>query len=212
MQSKNVIILLAAAFLFYRLTAQRKNLQPGVEDPYLARRYNIHLIPGNKNNYRSGQIPKSKLAEFIKKYDIKTIVRLNGNNLDSQKYSSDPQTSQDEERKICEANGCKFVVINAHEGYQPGKGYVLSGEKAYQRLKEGNTLIHCLHGADRTGAMVGYYLKKSGIMPNTTDIWNYTTNLNSWKSYIKAGKFYNTTYAKYAETFIPIAEIKKLTK
>jgi protein-tyrosine phosphatase len=31
-------------------------------------------------------------------------------------------------------------------------------------LRKGNTLVHCTHGADRTGAIIGRYYVEEGIM------------------------------------------------
>ena len=206
----NVIFLSIAALFILRSFMQKKNLNPEIEDPALSKRYNIHLIPDGKNNYRSGQIPKDKLADFIRKYGIKRIVRLNGDGLDSQKYTSDPKFSREDEKKLCQSLGCEYVSLSSHLGYKSGKGYEISGQKAYDLLKDGNTLIHCLHGADRTGGMVGYYLKKANVINDPKKLWQYTTKYNSWNSLIRQRKFFNSGYDKYAETFITIPEIRRI--
>lgn len=207
----SVIFLAVAALFIVRSFAQKKNLNPEQEDPALSKRYNIHLIPDGKNNYRSGQIPKDKLADFIRKYGIKKIVRLNGDGLDSQKYTSDRQFSRAEEKALCQSLGCEYVSLSSHQGYKSGKGYETSARLAYDLLKDGNTLIHCAHGADRTGAMVGAYLKRANIITDPKKLWQYTTQYNSWNSLIRQRRFFNSGYDKYAETFITIPEIKRIT-
>ena len=206
------IVFVVSALFILRSFAQKKNIDPEIEDPALSKRYNIHLILGGNNNYRSGQIPKDKLADFIKKYGIKRVVRLNGDGLDSQKYTSDRQFSRAEEKALCQSLGCEYVSLSSHQGYKSGKGYETSAKQAYDLLKSGNTLIHCAHGADRTGAMVGAYLKKSNILTDPKKLWQYTTQYNGWNRMIKANRFFGSGYDKYAETFITIPEIRQITK
>jgi protein tyrosine/serine phosphatase len=210
MTNNKYILFLLAAFISYKLIAQRASKDPEIEDPDLSRIYNIHLIPDGLNNYRSGQIPKTKLAEFIKKYNIKQIIRFNGDGLDSRKRTSDPTTSIAEEKKICNDNGCKFIQISAHKGYKPDEGYTVSRDEVIKIAKKGNTLIHCLHGADRTGAMVGGYLKMTGKLTDPAKLWKYTTKYNGWRRMIKAGRFFGSGYDKYAETVIPKNKIREL--
>lgn len=207
--ANNYIVLAVGGFLLYKLL-QKPKLDPEVADPNLSRNYNIHLIPDGKSNYRSGQIPKTKLEDFIKKYGIKQIIRFNGDGVDSRKRTSDPQTSIAEEKAICEKLNCKFYFVSAHKGYTPGKGYVTSLNEITDILQKGNTLIHCLHGADRTGGLVGGYLKKTNVITDPVKLWNYTTQYNGWKKMIRAGKFFGSGYDKYAETFITKPKIKAI--
>ena len=210
-KSKNIFLLIVSGLLVSRLFAQKKTaLNPETEDPALSRAYNIHLIPDGLANYRSGQIPKTKLADFIRKYNIKQIIRFNGDGVDSRKRTSDPTTSIAEEKKICEENGCKFFQLSSHKGYKPGQGYTTSRDQVTEILKKGNTLIHCLHGSDRTGGMVGGYLKMTGKMTDPAQLWNYTTQYNGWRRMIKSRRFFNSGYDKYAETFITKDKIKEL--
>lgn len=208
--SKRVVLLILAGLFVYRLFGQKKVLNPEIEDPALSRTYNIHLIPDGLANYRSGQIPKTKLAEFIRKYNIKHIVRFNGNAVDGRKRVSDPITSIDEERKICEDNGCQFHFINSHKGYKPGQGYTVSRDQVTEILKKGNTLVHCAHGADRTGGLVGGYLKMTGKMTDPAELWKYTTQYNGWRRMIRERRFFNSGFDKYAETFITKDKIREL--
>lgn len=170
-------------------------------------KYNFHLIPDGKNNYRSAQISLADYPEIIKTHGIKNIIRMNA--------AETSGVAPDEEKKMCEKEGCTYNFINAHEGYVSGKGYVGTLKKVLPILKKGNTLVHCTHGADRTGYVVASYLRDIGSIPSLgekTDkdnLWKYTTQYNSWNNYINSGKFFDTGYAKYADAFYPIEELKK---
>ena len=186
--------------------AQEKKMPP------LDANYNLHKIPDNLNNYRSNQIPvrikpdgtlEGPYPEIIKKYGIKTIIRMNGDGSDGRASRKWPITTIDTERKMCEILGCTFYYINAHGPIEPGNGYQQTNKKIVEILKKGNALIHCAHGADRTGGHVGGYLKKMGIMTDIDQIWDYTVSKNSWMYYIKQGKFFGSGYDKYANIFYP---------
>ncbi len=171
-----------------------------VDDANLVKTFNFHKVPVGNNNYRSGQITGDILPSVIKKYGIKNIIRLNGDGADAQKNSRLSALSVADEKEICEQNGCKFHQISSHQGYnKKGGGYVKSLEQVSRIMDQGNTLIHCRHGADRTGGMVGGYLKNKG-WGTEDEIWDYTTKYNSW---LQMGRqtFYRG-YNKYAESFI----------
>jgi hypothetical protein len=195
-----------------QLGLEDKDLE--VEVPQdLKTKYNFHSIPDGKNNFRSAQIEGSVLPAVIKKFGIKNIIRLNGDGVDAKHRSSHEPLSVSDEKKICESLGCKFHKISSHEGYKEGEGYVGSLRKIIPILSEGNTLIHCAHGADRTGGLVGGYLKKTGKMTDLDDLWNYTTKYNGWKRMIDSGRFFGSGYDKYADTFYPMDKmIEKFSK
>ncbi len=179
-----------------------------VDDSKLEKEFNFHKIPDGKNNYRSAQLTPELTEYVIKKYNIKNIIRLNGDGSDAKHRSSHPITNRDVEKRVCEQNGCAFYPISSHSGYKVGEGYVGSVNKVKSILDGGNTLIHCAHGADRTGGMVGGYLKKSGVITNPDDLWNYTTQYNGWNRMIKNGRFFGSGYDKYADSFYPISDLK----
>ena len=165
-------------------------------DPAFEKKNNFHVIPDGKNNYRSAQMSLEDLQKVIKNYGIKTVVRMNGNGADTH-----TGISIESEKDLCKLLGCNFVFLNAHEGYFKGKGYLQSITKANKLLNAGNTLIHCNWGADRTGFIVGAYLKNAGIITDPEALWNYTIQFNSWNYYIKKGAF--KPYFKYAEAILP---------
>lgn len=186
-----------------------KSLNPEVEDAELSKKFNFHLIPDGKNNFRSAQFTKEELPYIIKKYGIKNIIRLNGDGTDSQHKSSYGQTPKSEEERICNENGCKFYFVNAHDGYKAGEGYIGSINQVIPILNEGNTLIHCAHGADRTGYLVATYLQKENVMTNKDDLWSYTTQFNRWQDMMNKDRFFGSGYDKYADGFYPISELSK---
>ena len=186
----------------------KKSLVPEQEDPKLSEKFNFHLIPDGKNNYRSAQFTLDVYPEIIKKYGIKNIVRMNGDAGDSKHTSSMPETPRSAEEKMCKDLGCNYIFVNAHEGYKEGQGYLQSYNKIAPILKQGNTLIHCTHGADRTGGMVASYLLRNGYAKDKDKLWQYTTQFNNWNDYIKRGRFFGSGYDKYADAFYPISELK----
>ena len=204
-------ILAGTAIFFYLLKISKKPASAPVSaiDPIYKKEFNLDIIPDGKNNYRSGQITASKLPEIIKKYNIKQIIRMNADGGDAWNLPKHGPTSRATEKAICDKLGCKYIFINAHKGYKPGKGYTQSLSEISALLDRGNVLIHCAHGADRTGGMVGGYLLSRKFLPDPKSVWNYSIKYNQWPYYIKTGQFFGK-FDKYAETFIPIPDIKKM--
>lgn len=190
-----------------------KEVDEEVKDmPSLDDNFNLYQIPDGLNNYRSAQIPvriksdgtfEGPYPDIIKKYGIKTIIRMNGDGSDGRKSKKWPITTKDTEKKMCEILGCTFYYINAHGPEEPGNGYQVTNKKITEILKQGNVLIHCAHGADRTGGHVAGYLKKTGKITDIDRLWDYTVKYNSWQYYIKQGKFFGTGYETYANIFYP---------
>jgi protein tyrosine/serine phosphatase len=169
-----------------RVLGQPQILEQNKKTVNITKQYNFHIVPDGKNNYRSAQLPINVFEKVIEKYDIKTIIRLNGDGGDSKHTSSDPGTSIDSEKKLAEKMGVTFYQIYA------------KGDKNQQKvndlLSQGNVLIHCAHGADRTGGNVGGYLYNV-LGWDTKKIWEYTTKYNGWnrmvlndpKSFVSGG-------------------------
>ena len=162
----------------------------------------FYQIP-NSTNFRSGQPTLPQLAYILETYDIKHIVRMNGNNETSPVGKT--KVTWDEERKMAECYGVEFHFINAHKPRYGEKidgvnlGYTKSMEEIQPYLEKGNTLIHCRNGSDRTGYQVAKYLQNRG-MTDQQSLWDYTTNYNGWceQSTEKFGSGYDT----YAQGFI----------
>lgn len=187
----------------------KRSLNPEVEDAELSEKFNIHLIPDGLNNYRSAQITLDQYPAFLKKYGIKNVIRMNGDGNDSKHKPQFPSTTIAEEKAMCEKEGCNFYNINAHNGYKYGQGYVGSINEILPIMAKGNSLIHCAHGADRTGYIVATHLQKSGKANDRDVLWEYTTQYNGWQGRINKGKFFDSGYDKYADAFYPIDLLKK---
>ena len=168
--------------------------------------YNFHQVPDGLNNYRSAQLPPELLDYVIKKYGIKNVIRLNGDGHDARHRRTDVEVPSETEKATCEKNGCVFNKVSSHRGYVPGQGYTESIKQVNSIMSKGNTLIHCAHGADRTGGMVAAWLKNSGKMTDLNQLWDYTTSKNSWLSLIKNGGFWKG-YHKYADGFFPVDKL-----
>lgn len=183
-------------FLEKKTDMDQKNIGD-VDDKTLKNEFNFHLIPDGKNNYRSAQIPvkineKNYLSEIIDKYRIKTIIRFNGDGADSRHKSTHPSTSIQDEKGLAESKGVKFYLLSSTRDQ----------DKVNSLLRGGNVLLHCAHGADRTGGNVGGYLKEIGF-GDTDKIWSYTTQYNSWNKMVKNNPvgFQNGGYLKQAQKF-----------
>lgn len=168
-----------------------------IGDETLKNEFNFHKIPDGKNNYRSAQIPVSIgerqfLGEVLDKYGIKRIIRFNGDGKDSHHRSSHPQTSIQDEEQMAKDKGIEFHKLSSTRNH----------DKVKSLLNQGNVLIHCAHGADRTGGNVGGYLKSIGF-GDTDDIWKYTTQYNGWNSMVKNNptKFVDGGYLRQAQHF-----------
>lgn len=141
----------------------------------------FRAIP-NSNDWRSSQPSAKQLEQFLKTHKIQYVIRMN-----SSKES--PNIPISVESKICKKYGATLIFINAHEGYVKGQGYIKSAKQIEKYLSKYVCLIHCKHGFDRTGAMVGYYLKIRKIPPSKIIAHN------KWKDYLKKkGKSYKPYY------------------
>ena len=176
------------------------SFDPEKEDAGISKTYNIHLIPDNLSttnpNYRSAQMPLKELKYFLEKYGVKRVIRLNGDGGDGRHRKSDPSTSIQEEKNLCKSLGIEFNKLSSTKDQ----------EKVNEILSKGNTLIHCAHGADRTGGNVGGYFYTKKVNPNldsTEEIWNYTTKYNGWNKMVKNNPdgFSSGGYLKQAQKF-----------
>lgn len=125
----------------------------------------VYEVPGGANNYRSAQPSLEQLESVLGKGAIRTVIRLNGNGKDSGGVPAE------QEKALCEKFNTRFLVINPHRKDAP--------RIIHQLLSEGRCLIHCKHGFDRTGAMVGYHLRKLGY--SKEEVIQY----NGWEGYLE---------------------------
>lgn len=166
-------------------------------DPEISEKYNFHLIPDGKGtNYRSAQFPLEIMKQMYPKYSIKNVIRLNGDGNDGRHLKSDKSVSTEEERKMCRDIGCNFYDLSP----------ISDQDQVNEILSKGNTLIHCAHGADRTGGNVASYLytkKQNPKLTTTEDLWKYTTQYNDWNSLTikKPNTFTEDVYLEQAKKF-----------
>ena len=141
-------------------------------------------IPDCNNCWRSGQLTLDSLKSMIVDHKVTRVIRMNGNGQDS------GGVPIEQERRLCEMFNVEFYYLNAHKGYIEYKGYDTSNREAFKLLSQGNVIIHCLHGFDRTGSVLAYYLGKKGYTQE--QIISY----NGWRDYLRQK---GLEYNKYFE-------------
>jgi len=103
--------------------------------------FNFHKV--DDGVYRSAQITPWRLKKIIKKYNIKTIINLRGNN---------KNYIYKREKEICEELGVEYqtISISSRNPHDIRKEEI---EKLIYLLKNAKkpVLFHCKAGADRTG-------------------------------------------------------------
>jgi|694.fasta_scaffold15858_18 hypothetical protein len=174
-----------------------KGADPEKLDPKISKEFNFHLIPdGKETNYRSAQLPMKHMKNMYIKYGIKRVIRLNGDGKDAKHHMLNKAVTIEEEKALCKEIGCEFHKLSS----------VKDQAKVNELLSKGNTLIHCAHGADRTGGNVGGYLydtKVNSSLITPEAIWKYTTQYNNWNSMAKnrPKKFADGGYLTQAQKF-----------
>ncbi|GAB6045680.1 dual specificity protein phosphatase family protein [Caminibacter profundus] len=103
--------------------------------------FNFHKV--DDGVYRSAQITPWRLKKIIKKYNIKTIINLRGNN---------KNYIYKREKEICEELGVEYQTISI-SSRNPSDIRKEEIEKLIYLLKNAKKpiLFHCKAGADRTG-------------------------------------------------------------
>ena len=165
---------------------------------------NFDKIPDGKNNFRSAAPSAEQMLYILQNNpNIENIISFDHG-------KGGVLMKNKEEKKFIEcyneSNGTniKWTKIDAHNNFQKGKGYVGTLDEVLPL--DDNTLIHCTHGADRTGYVVAKHLKDLGKIGTNEDLWKYTVEYNSWEGkngYICKG---NKGYIKYLEGFYPHEE------
>lgn len=119
-----------------------------------ARGINFHKLEDGRNNYRGAldetvTIPSKEFFEELRDdYGIERVITLNADN------------GGDKVRNYVRQAGLESVYVPMGESDPPSRE---NFDRIKRSLEQGNALIHCTHGADRTGAMVGrYYIEELG--------------------------------------------------
>lgn len=157
----------------YLFSFRQFRLNESRED--LINQYNLHAVPGENNNFRSAQMPLDVFPNVCKENDITTILRLNFGGKDGRHTDDQEEVSIEDEKKTCEENGILFLKMKSDD--------LKDQEIINKFLSRGNCLVHCAHGADRTGGAIGGYLfieKPVDDLITTDQIWKYTTKYNNW--------------------------------
>lgn len=152
---------------------------------------NFDTVPGGKYVFRTNQPSLKQLRLILETYPIECVVRMN-----AEEGTGVPIEA---EKELVQSLGKTFVWVNAHEGYQKGKGYLGSLNKIQPILDSGNVIIHCAAGADRTGYQVANYIQRN-FGWTRQQLWYYTIKYNSWEKHISNRQ---TGYIKYMEAFYP---------
>lgn len=113
-----------------------------------------HFFQVDENLYR-GQQPTDKGLAELKARGIKTVVYL---------HFSKKQAAH--EKAVVEGLGMKFVHIPMSWITPPKQAQIDQWLKITSDPAQGPVFVHCQHGKDRTGAMVGIYRMKH-------DGWKY---------------------------------------
>lgn len=125
---------------------------------YLQWSGNFHeVIPGEY--YRSAQPSAAQIADYAKRYNIKTIVNLRGESTEAGWY-------QDE---ILAARGLGIT----HVDFRMSATHALTPERAQELVQLLKTaqkpiLVHCQAGADRSGLASVLYLNQVALMDEHT--------------------------------------------
>ncbi len=123
-------------------------LAVGVHAGQLILRRNFHaLVPGRV--YRSAQLPPDEMRDMIRARGIRTVVNLRG--------ESDPMDWYLDECRVTHEAGIAQEDVNLSACRLPGPDDVRYVVRLLDRT-EYPILIHCRHGADRTGLVSGIYL------------------------------------------------------
>lgn len=102
---------------------------------------NIHAVKEGKV-YRSAQLNNGPLEEVIRKYEIKTIINLRGEDADKEWYK--------DEVSICEKHGVKHYNLRFSTKSLPKKESLLELFEIFDNA-EYPLIFHCKAGADRAG-------------------------------------------------------------
>lgn len=162
---------------------------------------NFEEVPEGNNNWRSNQPTLTQLQYIIEKYNIDNVIRMNGD-------ADSGGVSKADEKELVKDMGKNYYWVNAHK-YNSGDknrgiGYTKSIDEVLPILEEGNTLIHCTAGMDRTGYMVAKYLQDN-FNWDKDRLWEYTVKFNNWESHI-CNNTSNKGYIKYMEAFYSLEE------
>jgi protein tyrosine phosphatase (PTP) superfamily phosphohydrolase (DUF442 family) len=116
---------------------------PGAQTKHHA---NFHEIESYSGSYRSGApYLHTEFFKYLKTYGIHTVISLSGT-VEGYKGENDMN-----EESIAEAADMTFMFHSTTENHFPGEAIF---DKIHGLVAGGGVLLHCTHGADRTGALI----------------------------------------------------------
>lgn len=129
--------------------------------------------------YRSGEPTEAGLRK-LKEMGVSTLIDLRA-----------PSERPIDEPKIAKELGLKYInlVMTSKAPTEKQVDTVLKTIKsAKEHPERGSVLVHCAHGSDRTGCMIG-------IWRVTQEDWNYDDTYKEMRSYWFTPKFTNLSNA-----------------
>ena len=114
---------------------------------YINEQGNFHPITEGEA-YRSGQLDMDEFEYYIKKYNIRSIVNLRGENPSKPWYK--------EEIMFCDANNIKHYDLSLSSSKAPNREDVRKLMDIFNNAPR-PVLIHCLAGADRSGLVAAMW-------------------------------------------------------
>ena len=200
-------------------------------DAVTAKKPSGNYLSIRNNNYRYKQPTLGEIKYMVETDEITTFIRLNRDDLDSEYgYDSEMQTciTMEIEEAYIEyldkktaGKKIEYKKMSAHQGCVKGLGFHESVSAFNKEFKNGHVLVHCKHGADRTGLAVGgwilhgkggtYASQIEGLSGTSKeDVWNYTTALNSW---VKGPGYLcsqgQISFGRYLDSFWSVEEFCK---
>ncbi|MES2801928.1 MAG: tyrosine-protein phosphatase [Bdellovibrionota bacterium] len=104
-----------------------------------------NLFKMNDNLYRGGRVTAAGMKQ-LKKMGVTTILNIE-NDVDAIKV----------DKKFAEANGMRYITIPFETWSTPSDAKVDTVLKLLQDRSLGPIYLHCKHGRDRTGMIMGLY-------------------------------------------------------
>jgi len=116
---------------------------------------NFHVVD-KENLYRCRQLSDTKLEQYIKQYNIKTVLNL-------RRYDEEPKIRK-KEQEACKKNNILFFAVPM-DGKTEISECDLKQLIAILETTPRPIIVHCFAGADRTGTICALYKLLTG---NTT--------------------------------------------
>lgn len=162
---KNLLSISILLLSFWCFLALKASPQEKEEKEYNS----VETLPGVYlkslgTNFKGAQPDSTELIAMLKSYPIDVVIRLNA---DGNKMSVE------QEAAICKRENVRFYYFNIEGNTKSIYGQISN------LLQDGNTLVHCLHGFDRTGVIMGLWMKEN----------NYSNQqiiaFNKWENYLE---------------------------